>query len=47
VTAQQITTLHTMAPQADAPALQPVNFADTPFGQMLGKLKNKGGERDQ
>jgi flagellar protein FliO/FliZ len=40
VTGQQITTLHTMAPQADAPGAQPPSFGDTPFGQMLAKLRS-------
>ena len=46
VTAQQITTLHAMAPQAEAPAAPgAVAFGDTPFGQLLAKLKAKGGDR--
>jgi flagellar protein FliO/FliZ len=36
VTPSNITTLHTMAPQGDAPAAPPVA---TPFAQMLGKLR--------
>ena len=48
VTAQSITTLHTMAPQADAPAGASA-AALPPFAQLLGKLRqdNKGpaGER--
>jgi flagellar protein FliO/FliZ len=39
VTAQQITTLHTMAPQAEPQAPAAVDFRQTPFGQMLAKLK--------
>jgi flagellar protein FliO/FliZ len=39
VTAQQITTLHTMAPQAEVQPMAPVEFGNTPFGQLLGKLK--------
>jgi flagellar protein FliO/FliZ len=35
VTAQSITTLHTMAPQGDAPA----GAATPPFAQLLGKLR--------
>jgi len=35
VTAQSITTLHTMQPQADAPAGTPTQ----PFAQLLGKLR--------
>jgi flagellar protein FliO/FliZ len=35
VTAQSITTLHTMAPQADAP----VGTTTPPFAQLLGKLR--------
>jgi flagellar protein FliO/FliZ len=42
VTAQQITTLHVMAPQADTPAPQAPAFDQTPFGQLLQRLKNKG-----
>jgi len=40
VTAQQITTLHTMAPQSEAPAAPAaVPFNETPFGQLMAKLK--------
>lgn len=47
VTGQQITTLHTMAPQdeAVAPAGMPLPFAQTPFGQMLSRLQKKDGEQ--
>lgn len=49
VTAQQITTLHTMAPQADAPAATTgMAFEQTPFGQLMSRLKhhqNKGSDR--
>jgi flagellar protein FliO/FliZ len=46
VTGQQITTLHTMAPQAEAPAAPgAVPFGETPFGQLMAKLKKKGDER--
>jgi len=42
VTAQSITTLHTMAPQADAPA-SPACTPPAPFAQLLGTLrKDKG-----
>ena len=46
VTGQQITTLHTMAPQDEAlPAVgAPMPFAQTPFGQMLSKLQKKDGK---
>jgi flagellar protein FliO/FliZ len=41
VTGQSITTLHTMAPQADAPAAVP---APAPaFAQLLGKLRRDAG----
>jgi flagellar protein FliO/FliZ len=45
VTAQSITTLHTMAPQADAAApLTPVAPAlSSAFSQVLGKLRHKDG----
>jgi flagellar protein FliO/FliZ len=43
VTPQQITTLHTMAPQAEVQPMAPVEFANTPFGQLLGKLKRGEG----
>lgn len=39
VTAQQITTLHTMAPQAEPEAGAGMPLSHTPFGQMLAKLK--------
>jgi flagellar protein FliO/FliZ len=46
VTGQQISTLHTMAPQAEAPAAPgAVPFGETPFGQLMAKLKQKGGEQ--
>jgi flagellar protein FliO/FliZ len=44
VTAQNITTLHTLAPQADAPAA-PV-AALPPFAQLLGKLRQDKGAGD-
>jgi flagellar protein FliO/FliZ len=40
VTAQQITTLHEMAPQEEAPVIAP---AATPFAQLLTRFKSKGG----
>ena len=40
VTGQQITTLHEMAPQEDAPAVAP---AVTPFAQLLARFKGKDG----
>jgi flagellar protein FliO/FliZ len=43
VTAQQITTLHTMAPQDEVPAPQAPGFDETPFGQLIKRLKHKGG----
>ena len=44
VTAQAISTLHTMAPQADTPAPQGMPFNETPFGQLMARLTkhNKG-----
>ncbi|MEW6707972.1 MAG: flagellar biosynthetic protein FliO [Pseudomonadota bacterium] len=45
VTGQQITTLHTMAPQAEAAAPPAPGFEQTPFGQLLAKFQKKGGER--
>jgi flagellar protein FliO/FliZ len=48
VTANSITTLHTMAPQADAPAPTVGMPAMPPFAQLLGKLRrdqNTTGER--
>ena len=42
VTAQNITTLHTMAPQADAPAPASALPA-TPFAQLLGRLRHDKG----
>jgi flagellar protein FliO/FliZ len=39
VTAQQITALHEMAPQEEAPVVAP---AVTPFAQLLARLKSKG-----
>ena len=39
VTAQQITTLHTMAPQAEPETGVGMPLSQTPFGQMLAKLK--------
>jgi flagellar protein FliO/FliZ len=46
VTAQSITTLHTMAPQSDAPApATPVATALSPvFSQLLGKLRKDGND---
>jgi flagellar protein FliO/FliZ len=41
VTAQQITTLHEMAPQEDALPTQP--HAAAPFAQLLAKLQRKDG----
>jgi flagellar protein FliO/FliZ len=38
VTAQSITTLHTMAPQGDAPGTS-ATLPTTPFAQLLGKLR--------
>jgi flagellar protein FliO/FliZ len=40
VTAQQITTLHEMAPQEQAPA---VALAATPFAQLLAGFRSKDG----
>ena len=42
VTAQSITTLHTMAPQAEAPA----GTSTPPFAQLLGKLRHDKGAGD-
>ncbi len=39
ITPQQITTLHTLAPQADAPSQTPSHIP--PFAQMLYKLQAK------
>ncbi|MEO6030473.1 MAG: flagellar biosynthetic protein FliO [Burkholderiaceae bacterium] len=39
VTAQNITTLHTLAPQADAPA--PGAAVAPPFAQLLGRLRRQ------
>ena len=44
VTGQQITTLHTMAPQADIPLPQAPSFGETPFGQLLARLKKEKSE---
>jgi flagellar protein FliO/FliZ len=44
VTAQSITTLHTMAPQAEAAAGTPP--AMPPFAQLLAKLRPNGGAPD-
>jgi len=41
VTAQNITTLHTMAPQAEAPTAPPAG-AVPPFAQRLNRLKKSG-----
>ena len=45
VTAQNITTLHTMAPQADAAAVT-AGPTTTPFAQLLGKIRGSGGAQD-
>ena len=45
VTAQSITTLHTMAPQADAPAAA-ATPAVAPFAQLLARLRQDRGSRD-
>ncbi len=42
VTAQSITTLHTMAPQAEAPASS-AGMPGAPFAQLLGKLRQDKG----
>ncbi|HWH85109.1 MAG TPA: flagellar biosynthetic protein FliO [Burkholderiaceae bacterium] len=42
VTAQNITTLHTMAPQADPPA-PAAALPATPFAQLLGRLRHDKG----
>jgi flagellar protein FliO/FliZ len=42
VTGQQITTLHEMAPQEDAPAAG--SPAVTPFAQLLARFKGKDGD---
>lgn len=47
VTAQQITTLHTLPPQAEVPA-SPQAMPPVPFSQLLGRLrqdKGNAGER--
>ena len=44
VTAQSITTLHTMAPQAEAGASAAP--PTTPFAQLLGKLRQNSGAQD-
>jgi flagellar protein FliO/FliZ len=41
VSPQHIATLHTMAPQADMPAVTPPAFAETPFGQVLARFTKK------
>jgi flagellar protein FliO/FliZ len=46
VTPQQITTLHTLAPQAEPAAAPGVPLSQTPFGQMLAKLQRKGSGPD-
>ncbi|CAG1018684.1 hypothetical protein BURC_03491 [Burkholderiaceae bacterium] len=43
VTGQSITTLHTMAPQADAEAALPGTSAPLPFAQLLSKLRQDKG----
>jgi len=45
VTAQSITTLHTMAPQAEGPAAV-AGATPTPFAQLLGKIRGSGGTPD-
>ena len=45
VTAQSITTLHTMEPQADAEGAPPAVTPATPFAQMLGRLRKGGDDR--
>jgi flagellar protein FliO/FliZ len=49
VTPSGISTLHTMAPQAEpgagAPGLALTPAAAPPFAQLLGKLRNPGGNR--
>jgi flagellar protein FliO/FliZ len=42
VTAQNITTLHTMAPQDDGPPV--AGSATPPFAQLLNRFKNNGTE---
>src|SRR5688572_16195791 len=42
VTAQSITTLHTMAPQGDA-VVPPAAMPAMPFAQLLGKLRQDKG----
>jgi flagellar protein FliO/FliZ len=39
VTAQSITTLHTMVPEADAPSHSATPGATTPFAQLIGRLR--------
>jgi flagellar protein FliO/FliZ len=45
LTAQHMSTLHTMAPQGEPVEMKGVDFADTPFGQMLAKLKGKAEDK--
>jgi flagellar protein FliO/FliZ len=45
VTGQQITTLHTMPPQADVPVAGTPSLANTPFAQALARLR-KGGTQE-
>lgn len=46
VTANSITTLHTMAPQADAPSMPATPFsAAPPFAQLLGRFRRDQEER--
>ena len=45
VTAQSITTLHTMEPQAEAPGAGP-GQPQTPFAQLLGRLRPDRGASD-
>lgn len=44
VTAQSITTLHTMAPQTETTTS--TTPSTTPFAQLLGKLRGDAGARD-
>jgi len=45
VTAQSITTLHTMVPQAET-AVDPIGPTTTPFAQLLRKLRGNAGSPD-
>jgi flagellar protein FliO/FliZ len=46
VTATSITTLHTMAPQADAAPAPAGAAVTTPFAQLLGKMRGQAGTND-